>query len=202
MSLYDGFAVCREFEFCAKGGWQNVRHCWIELLQRAIDCAADGARAEGANRFVDWDDSANFGRIEPVAADHFHLRIDHFDASGPLLVHFRFAVKNQLLAGLETAFEIAAVEKLAGQGARFVLHQQVIDGVAAAHGTNGLAAHDSYAQGKNSVWADVLYMGKLDAVFITEGQIGEQIFQSMDAALREQLGALRADALDHLHGRL
>src|SRR5215813_12667262 len=202
MRLRHGFAMRRESKFCAKRSGQNVRRRGIELLPPAINRAADCTRTERADRFVNWDDSSNFSGVKPLGAYHFQLRIDHFDASGALLIHFRFAVKDQLLARLEASFEIAAVKKLAGQGACLVLHKQVIDSVAAAHSADGLAAHDGDAQREDSVWPDVLYMGKLDAVFIAKGQIGEQIFQGMDAALGEQLGALGADALDHLHRRL
>ncbi len=39
----------------------------------------------------------------------------------------------------------------------------------------------------------------MDAVLVAEGQVGEQVFESVDAALGEKFSALRADALDHAH---
>jgi hypothetical protein len=37
----------------------------------------------------------------------------------------------------------------------------------------------------------------MNSVFVAERQIAQQIFERVDAALREQFGALRADALDY-----
>jgi hypothetical protein len=37
----------------------------------------------------------------------------------------------------------------------------------------------------------------MDAVFVAERQIAEQIFEGIDAALGEKLRALRADPFDH-----
>src|SRR6266851_7051524 len=37
----------------------------------------------------------------------------------------------------------------------------------------------------------------MDAVFVTKGQIAEELLERVDAALREEFGALRADAFDH-----
>jgi hypothetical protein len=55
------------------------------------------------------------------------LRIDHFETRGAELVDFGFAVKDEELPGLQAAFEVAAVKKLAGeQAAGFVLDEQMI----------------------------------------------------------------------------
>ena len=67
-----------------------------------------------------------------LGAEQFELRIDHFDAAGAARVDFGFAVQDDALAGAEAIFEIAAVEKFAGQRAGGVLHEQVIDGAASA----------------------------------------------------------------------
>ena len=135
-------------------------------------------------------------------AEHFHLRIDHFEPRGPQLVDLRFSVQNQPLAWLQPAFEVTAVKKFAGQqAAGRVLHQQVINGVAAAHSADGLAAHHLGANGVNAVGLDVLHIRKMDAIFVAKRQVREQVFERVKAALGEQFGALRADALDHAHFR-
>jgi hypothetical protein len=97
------------------------------------------------------------------------LRIDHFDAGGAKAIDFGFAVKDQQLAELQAAFEIATVKKFAGQGTSIVLDKQMIDGVTAAHAANRLTASDADAEGENAVGADVFDLGKLDAVFVAEG---------------------------------
>ncbi len=83
------------------------------------------------------------------------------------------------------------------QAAGGVLNEQVIDGVAAAHAADGLAAHDLGADGVDAVGLDVLDIGKMDAVFVAERQIREQVFEGVKAALGEHFGALRTDTLDH-----
>ena len=168
----------------------------IEQIERGVNCAANGAGAERADGFVNGDDAADFGGVH-LLAGHFHLGIDHFDASGAELIDFGFAVEDERLAGLEAAFEIAAVKKFDGELAAGVANQHVKDGIASAHGANGLAAHDLHANGVDTVGLDVFYVGEMDAVFVAEGQVIQKVFEGEDAALGEQLGALGADAFDH-----
>src|SRR5207244_12462285 len=51
--------------------------------------------------------------------------------------------------------------------------------------------------GVGGVGLNVANIGKMDAVFVTKGKIGEEIFKGVDAAFGEQLRALRTDAFDH-----
>ncbi len=37
----------------------------------------------------------------------------------------------------------------------------------------------------------------MDAVFVAKRQVAEQVLKRVDAALRKEFGALRADAFDH-----
>ena len=101
------------------------------------------------------------------------------------------------MALLEAAFEIAAVKKFARELASGILHQKMVDGVASAHGADGLTAHDAGADGVYPVGLDVANVGKVDAVFVAERQIVEEIVDRVDAALGEEFGAVRADAFDH-----
>jgi hypothetical protein len=125
------------------------------------------------------------------------LRVDHFATRGPELIDFDFAVQDKELAGFEPAFEVTAVKKLDGERAGFVLNEQMIDSIAAAHAADGLAAHDFSANGVDTVWLNVFEAGETDAVFVAKWQIGEQIFECMDSALGEEFGSLRANAFDH-----
>src|SRR6267154_2321495 len=116
------------------------------MLQCAVNRPANRTRSEGADGLIDRDNAADFGRIKSFAADDFHLRIDHLDSRGPLLIHLGLAVKNQLLARFQAAFEVATVKKLARQGTGFVLNKQVVDRVATTPGADGLPAGDVTAQ--------------------------------------------------------
>ena len=51
--------------------------------------------------------------------------------------------QDEELARFETAFQVPAVKKLAGERPGVVLNEKMIDGVAAAHAANGLAAGDA-----------------------------------------------------------
>ncbi len=105
------------------------------------------------------------------------------------------------MSRLEAALQVAAVKKLAGERAGLILDEKVINGVAAPHAAHGLAAHDTRADGVRAIWLDVTDIRKAGAVFVTKRQVGKQIFESVDAPLRQQLRALRADALDHANFR-
>ena len=87
------------------------------------------------------------------------------------------------------------------QLARFILNEQVIDGIATAHPANGLATHHASANGVDVAGLDIFEIGEMDAVFVAERKIAEQILERVDAALSEQLGSMRADALDHANFR-
>jgi len=192
---------------------QNVWDTRVEILQRGIDGAANGARAEGGDAFVDGNDAADFGGIDFLlrgrlvafvrgggmidAAKQLDLRIDHFDARRAHLVDFGFAVENEELALLEAPFEVAAVEKFAGELAGGILHKEVVDRVASAHGAQGLAAHDASANGVDAVGLNVLDIGEMHAVFVAERQIEKKIVERIDAAFSEEFGALGPDAFDH-----
>jgi hypothetical protein len=107
-------------------------------------------------------------------------------------------VKDELLAGFEAVFEIAAVKEFAGEeSAGGVLYEEMIDGVVVVLVGDGLAAHDTDADGVSAPGLDVLNMGEMDAVFVAERKVGEEVLESMDTALGEELGALGADAFYH-----
>src|SRR5258708_17576839 len=131
------------------------------------------------------------------AAEELDLRIDHFDARGTHFVDLGFAVEYEELALLEAAFEIAAVKKFAGKLAGGILHEEMVDGVASAHGAHGLSAHDTGANDVDPVGLDVLDIGEMNAVFVAERQIVKEIVERVDGAFSEEFGAVRADAFVH-----
>src|SRR5260221_11840474 len=100
------------------------------------------------------------------------MRIDQFDALGELAIDFVFAVKDQELSGFQPAFKIATVKKFAGKRESvFILHQQMVDGVAATHAANRSAAADADFQGIDAARPHVLDRREMDAVFVAEWQI-------------------------------
>ncbi len=102
------------------------------------------------------------------------------------------------MSGFEAIFEVPAVKKFAGERAGIVLHQEMVDGVAAAvHAADGLAAEDFGAQSIDVAGLDFFNLREADAVFVAEWQVTEQVQERANTALREQFGALRADTLEH-----
>ena len=97
----------------------------------------------------------------------------------------------------EFSHDLSEREEFDGELAAGVANEHVKDGVASAHGADGLAAHDLHANGVDAVGLDVFYVGEMDAVFVAEGQIIQKVFEGEDAALGEQFGSLGANALDH-----
>src|SRR5260370_18158891 len=189
---------------------QKIGQVVIDELDGGVHGAANLAGAEGDDGCVEGDEPVDFGGIEFLGAEDLNLRIDQCEARGAELSDFGFAVKDEELPGFQAAFEIATVKKFAGKrAAGFVLDKQMIDGIApAAHAADGLAAHDASANGVGAVRLDVLHLGKMDTVFVAKREVAEQVLERADAALREEFGALRADALDHayfgaeVHGHL
>jgi hypothetical protein len=73
----------------------------------------------------------------------------------------------------------------------------MVDGVAAVHAANGLAAHDAGANGVDIVGLGVFDPGEVEAIFVAKRKIVEEIVESVDAAFGEELGALRPYTFDH-----
>lgn len=104
------------------------------------------------------------------------------------------------MAGFDAVLQIPTVEEFAPkQPARGILDQKMVDGIAtvSAHGAHRLATHYSRANGVNAVGPNVANVRKVDAVFVPKRKIGEQVSKSVQAALGEQLGALRPDSFHH-----
>ncbi len=143
-----------------RGRQERREYSGSRFVQRGINGAADHARAKGADGFIDGHDAAHLGGIDFAGAQHFDLRIHHFSARGAQLIDFHFAVENYFLAGLQPPFQVATMKEFAGQRARIILNQEVINGIAAAHAPHCLAAHYARTQRINAVRLNVLDLGK------------------------------------------
>jgi hypothetical protein len=75
----------------------------------------------------------------------------------------------------------------------------MIDGVASAHAADSLTAGDADAKRENIVGAHILDLGKVETIFIAKGEVAEEIFESVNSAFGEKLGALRAYTFNHLN---
>src|SRR3981081_4802477 len=73
------------------------------------------------------------------------------------------------------------------------------DCIASSHSAHRLAAHALHANGVNAVGLNVFYIGKMDAVLVTEREVGRQVFERVNSALGQQFCSLRANALNHAY---
>jgi hypothetical protein len=111
-------------------------------------------------------------------------------------------VQDEALAFFHTAFEICAVEKARVEGAGTVAKSGVEYGGAAAPEADGGASSGGYfaENGVNLAGDDFGNFCETDAVFVTEGEIAEQIAGGEKAAFFEDGGAVGADAFDEFDG--
>ena len=107
-------------------------------------------------------------------------------------------MEDEKLTGLEPAFEITTMKKFAGKRTGVVLHKKMINGIAATHAANGLAAGDANSQGENIVGANIFDLRKVQTVFVSKWKITEKVFERVDAAFDEKFGALWTNTFDHL----
>ena len=95
--IEQGFAPRGEaiaFENLRRERFGNIA---VEIGEHAVDDAAQHARADGADGFVDGDDAADFGGIGGAAfggAYEFHLGVDHFQAARAVAVFVHFSVQD------------------------------------------------------------------------------------------------------------
>ena len=200
----DGRAPRGELKARADGLRQRIEDIVLEQAQRVMDDAPQHPRADAAQAFVDGHDAADFGRVFFTAAEQLILRIDHFHFAGAVSVEIRFAVQHDGLAGLEAAFEILAVEEAAVERAAGVLYGEVVDAAAPAAESSQAAVDHFAAHGHHAPAGNVSNRREVHAVFVTEGQAAQQVFQRDDAVLGQCRGARRSHAFEvhHLAGEV
>ncbi len=128
------------------------------------------------------------------APSNSYSGIDHLDAPGPVRIEFRFSVQDHALPGLQLGFEIIPMKKFAGERAGVVADQQVIHAAAGARIADQAAARDLRLQRVDLPGRNVANFREVDAVLIAEREIAEKVVKGAQAALGQQLGAVRPDA--------
>ena len=112
MRLDQGVAARRIFQFFKKRRWQNIKDIGIKVLQNGVNGAADLARAESADGFVDGDDATGveggFGVVF-VAGEKFRFRMHHLQLTA-VAVEFDFAEERDAGTGGEAVGEVGSVE--------------------------------------------------------------------------------------------
>ena len=185
---------------------QRVGNISFEIIQDGVDDAAEHARADGADGFVNRDDAADLGGIRSAGAgfcgaDKFDLGIDHLRAAEAIQVGFHFAVQHQVLPLLQPVREISAVEEARVERAGCVANGEMKDGAAAAYEADrsASAARDFGVDRVHLAWNDLGDGRKAETVLVTKGKVAEQIADRGEPAFIEQRGAMRSDASQVFH---
>lgn len=172
----------------------------------AAEPAGGEARAPGggaAEGFVDGDDAVDFEHgvfliWTTGGREELELRLDHFEAAGRGAGGFELAEEGDGGAEGEAVFEVGAVEPhaLDGGGALADGHlEERHAGGAEESGTADLA--DDRGHGSGLEIRDGL---GVEAVFVAEGQVIEEVFDGVEVAAGELGGDALADALDEAEG--
>ena len=180
-----------------------------QVFQRAMNDATKPARGElgVGRRFIDRHNAPDFKRLNVFSSSQiklafaaacviqkFKLRLSDLQ-SAAFPSFFHLAIERNELAGFETITQVFTVEPDAFQGGSSLSGNQLKDWHAVAGAKDGGVAnlrndggHLSGAQLANST--------RVQAVFIAEGQIIEQVFNRENVLLRQPFGNARADALN------
>ncbi len=162
--------------------------------------APGGGAAEG---LVDGDDAIDFERcVFFVRAagygEKFELRLDHFEAAGGGAGGVDLAEESDGGAEGEAVFEVGAVEPHALDGGGALADGHLEEGHAGGAEEGGAAdLADDGGHGAGFEIGDGL---GVEAVFVAEGQVVEEVFDGVKVATGELDGDALADALDEAEG--
>ena len=159
-----------------------------------------GGKGGAAERFVDGGDAAYFQQprflVFANAWQQLELRLDHLHVARGA-GWFDFAEESDGLSGAEAALEICPVEPHALHGEVALAYGHLEDGRAAGAEQGG-AANFGDDRG-HFAGPELVEAARVLAVFVTEGQVIEEIFGDGDAFAGDHLGDLRANAANVHH---
>ena len=173
-----------------------------KLFEEVVDGAADPAGREPAapERLVDGRDAADFeqvGFIIGIVGQDFKLWLDHFEITrGAGRLHL--AVERDHLAGFEFAFKVGTVEPEAFHGGGSLAYGHFKDRHGAGAQQRGAA--DFGDDGGHLSGHKFVECARVQAVFVAEGQMEEQVLHGEDALFFQCRRDLRTDAFNELHG--
>src|ERR1700723_558806 len=183
-----------------------LRQCFGDLIrgvaQDSVDEAPQHARIDTSDGFINRDYAADLsGIVVRVVVgrrirENFVFRIDHLAARGAKGIYFHSAVENETHSRFEASFEKGAEKESHAENATRIAHFHQEHAIAIAREFTSSGGGALGLDGKKLAGH---YFGdgrEADAIFVAEGKVAEQIGERMKAALGEQSGALRADALE------
>src|SRR6266581_4207748 len=193
----------------AHGGGNGVGNLGRQVLERGVNGAAKPARGQFAlsRRFVNGHDAANFQRVGSGCAwiagtvigivQDFKLWLDYLQAAAAG-IFFYLAIESDHLAELEFVFQVAAVEPETFQRSPALSSDHLENGHTA--GTEQARGSDFGDHAGHFARVQLGNGARIEAVFVAERQVIEQIFDGDDALGGESFGEARANSLDVLNG--
>ena len=181
-------------------------------MEDAAEPAGGEAGAPGrgaAGGFVDGDDAVDFegGVLEGLGGgvgvvgvgEELELGLEHFEAAGGGAGGLDGAVEGDEGAEGEAVFEVGAVEPHGFEGGGALADGELKEGHAGGAKEGGAADfRDDGGGGAGLEGRDGL---GVEAVFVAEGQVVEEVFDGEDALAGELGGDAVADAFDKAKGR-
>ena len=135
-------------------------------------------------------------RFRGIVQD-LELRLQDLEAMAAAIAGFDFAVQRDQHAGAKLVLQIGRVEPDALQRVAALADGHLEEGHAAgAEEAEGAHLGDDAGHLARPQLADA---ARIQAIFVAEGQIVEQVLDRADALLQQDLGEPRADAFDVLH---
>ncbi len=207
------FAPGDQVQALPDGAWNAVGQLRREVGERAMDDAAEPARAQPAigGGFVDGHDAPDLKRLSRQVlrrlllrfrdrlGQDLELRLHQLDAMAPAAWFLHPAIESDRLSGLELISQVGGIEPYAGDGLAALAGGHLVDFDAAPGGAEQAGAADFRDDGGHLAGTQLGDAARIDAVLVTEGQIVEQVLDRADALAGQDLRQPRADSLDVLH---
>src|SRR5438477_4341149 len=188
--------------------WNRIRQIGSQVVERGVNCPPKPARGKPSCGFVNGYDTANFQRlcrllfrailrIAGIAQD-FKLRLDDLQfASVLILLHL--AVERNHLTGDKFVLQIGLVKEETAQAGAALPHRKLEDGhLPGAKETGVPNLSDNGCHFSGTQFRDP---ARVEAVFIAEREIMEQVADGENALRGKDFRNARTDAFYVLHGR-
>ena len=124
--------------------------------------------------------------------------MDELEFAGVRAGGFELAVEGDGLAGEELALQVGSAEPHGFDGVGALAYGDFKEG--AGGGVEESGAADFADDGGHGVGLQVGDGLDVEAVFVAEGEVIQEVFNSVDLSFGEVGGDVRADSLDELHG--
>ena len=199
MDVFEGRASRQQVMRCDDGSRQDLGQLELRIEQRAHG-RAEEFLVQSVRRGVDRQDAEMLRPIYAVIEELVRMDLADRELAAPAIRKSRPSGHEDAAACLELRLEERLVEPCDLHVARTVADKRREDRHAAAAGTLLRDVRDRAGERRLLAWHEVGDRRLDRLVFIGARIVGQQVAETRDAELREQLRLLRPDALDGLDG--